>query len=99
MSNRFLFFAALVCFGLRVQGAPITQSTFTDVVKDVNVIAGATKVTSPAKVNGEVKAPDLVRTGAGSRAELTAPDQTITRIGANTVFSFDPAARNLRLEQ
>ena len=47
-----------------------------------------------------VKAPDLVRTGPNSRAELTAPDQTITRIGANAVFSFEhrrpehgPAAR------
>ena len=99
MSNRFLFPVALVSFSLTLQAAPISQSTFTDVVKDVNVIAGATKATSPAKVSGEVKAPDLVRTGAGSRAELTAPDQTITRIGANTVFSFEPAERNLRLEQ
>ena len=99
MSNRFLFPVALVSFSLTLHAAPITQSTFTDVVKDVNVIAGATKATSPARVNGAVKAPDLVRTGADSRAELTAPDQTITRIGANTVFSFEPAGRNLRLEQ
>ncbi|PYI84000.1 MAG: hypothetical protein DME26_13915 [Verrucomicrobia bacterium] len=99
MSIRFFFFAALICFGLRLQAAPITQSTFTEVIKDVNVVAGPTRTTNPAKVNEQFKAPDLVRTGAGSRAELTAPDQTITRIGANTVFAFEPAARNLRLEQ
>src|SRR5260221_14587030 len=99
MSNRLFLSMALVCSSLPLSAATITQSTFTDVVKDVNVIAGATKATSAAKVNGDFKAPDLVRTGADSRAELTAPDQTITRVGANTVFSFEPAGRNLRLEQ
>jgi hypothetical protein len=29
---------------------------------------------------------------------LTAPDQTITRVGANTVFSFEPSGRNIDLE-
>ena len=57
------------------------------------------KATTPAAANELFKSPDLVRTGADSRAELTAPDQTITRVGANTVFSFEPASRNLRLEQ
>jgi hypothetical protein len=99
MSNRLFLPVALVCFGLPLCAAPIVQSTFTDLVKDVNVIASATKATTAAKVNGEFKAPDLVRTGADSRAELTAPDQTITRVGANTVFSFELAGRNLRLEQ
>jgi hypothetical protein len=65
----------------------------------VNIVAGPAKATTPAKVNAEIKAPDLVRTGVDSRAELTAPDQAITRIGANTVFSFEPVGRNLRLEQ
>ena len=99
MKNRLCLAVALTGLALPLQAAPISQSIFTDVVKDVNVIAGATKATTAAKVNGEVKAPDLVRTGADSRAELTAPDQTITRIGANTVFSFEPVGRNLRLEQ
>ena len=99
MSERFLYALALASVCLPLKAVTISQSTLTDVVKDVNIIAAATKAASPAKVNGEVKAPDLVRTGADSRAELTAPDQTITRIGANTVFSFEPVGRNLRLEQ
>ena len=89
MRNRILFLTAIVPCTLSMHAAPISQSVFTDVVKDVNVLAAPTKATIPAKVNAEVKAPDLVRTGADSRAELTAPDQTITRIGANTVFSFE----------
>ncbi len=62
-------------------------------------MSSATKAAQPAAVNELVKAPDLVRTGPESRAELTAPDQTITRIGANTVFSFEPAGRNIDLQQ
>ena len=79
--------------------APLSESTFTEVVKEVNVVASATKTTAPAQPNALFKSPDLVRTGAGSRAELTAPDQTITRVGANTVFSFEPVGRSLNLEE
>jgi hypothetical protein len=43
--------------------------------------------------------PDILRTGAASRAELVAPDETVTRVGANTVFSFDPANRTIDLKQ
>lgn len=95
-----IFLTALVVIGsLSLRAAPLTQSTFTEVVKDVNVVAAATKATQPASVSEVVKAPDKVRTGPDSRAELTAPDQTITRIGANTVFSFEPSGRNINLDQ
>ena len=99
MKTRFLWAVALAGLALPLRAAPLIESTFTEVIKDVNVVASATKSATPAKANELFKAPDLVRTGAGSRAELTAPDQTITRVGANTVFSFEPAGRNLRLEQ
>ena len=99
MNAKFLSIAVFASLALALHGAPLSESTFTEIIKDVNVIADATKATSPAKPNELFKAPDLVRTGAGSRAELTAPDQTITRVGANTVFSFAPTGRNLNLEQ
>jgi hypothetical protein len=95
-----IFLAALFASGtLFLRADPLTQSTFTEVVKEVNVVAATTKAAAPASVNGIVKAPDKVRTGPDSRAELTAPDQTITRIGANTVFSFEPSGRNINLDQ
>jgi hypothetical protein len=78
---------------------PLTESTFTEVIKDVNVVAQPTKTAAPAKTNELFKFPDLVRTGTESRAELTAVDKTITRIGANTVFSFEPAGRDINLQQ
>ena len=46
-----------------------------------------------------LRAPDQLQTGRQSRAELEAPDGTITRIGANTLFYFDRASRELQLTQ
>ena len=38
-----------------------------------------------------------MRTGSDSRAELTFTDRTLTRLGANTVFSFGEGARDFDL--
>jgi hypothetical protein len=98
MKTRFLL-AVVLSGGVCLHAAPLTESTFTEIIKEVNVVPQATKTAKPAQVQEVVKAPDLVRTGPASRAELTAPDQTLTRIGANTVFSFEPTGRNLNLQQ
>ncbi|HEX4342128.1 MAG TPA: FecR family protein, partial [Verrucomicrobiae bacterium] len=76
----------------------LKQSKFTQVVNDVQVI-GSDQNATPAAVDGIFKVPDILRTGPNSRAELTADDQTITRVGANTVFSFDPANRTIDLQK
>ena len=94
-----LLLAGVLCACGPAFAAPLTQSTFTEIVKEVNVVAATTKTAQPASVNDLVKAPDLVRTGPQSRAELTAADQTVTRIGANTVFSFEPTGRDINLEK
>jgi len=99
MKTRFLIGAVASAWLLRAAGAQLTESTITDIVKDVSVIPQATQAAAPATLHETVKAPDQVRTGMESRAELTAPDQTITRIGANTVFSFEPAGRTIDLKQ
>jgi FecR protein len=88
--------AILVITAGFVSAAPLTESTVSEVIKDVSVLRDSTA--TPAKLNDVVRAPDRVRTGPESRAELTAPDQTITRIGANTVFSFESEGRVLNLE-
>ena len=82
-----------------LSAAPLTESTFTEIVHDVNVVTLPANSAALAQVNGLFKSPDLVRTGSDSRAELTAPDQTITRIGANTAFSFEPEGRDIDLER
>lgn len=51
----------------------------------------------PAELNETVKEDIAVRTGHDSRSELTFVDLTITRLGSNTVFSFNKAGRNVQL--
>ena len=72
------------------------QGRVTEVVRDVNLFA-ARAAARPANVNDVVHEGTAVRTGAESRAELTFTDQTLTRLGANTVFSFGAAARTYDL--
>ena len=45
----------------------------------------------------EVRNGTAVRTGVESRAELTFTDQTLARLGANTIFSFSGGTRHLEL--
>ena len=90
-----------LAFGWRyaAAAAPLDRSTFTEVIRDVNVLPATSDTATPAHLNDVLKAPDRVRTGPSSRAQLTAPDQTITLVGANTIFSFQGGSRTLNLEQ
>ena len=73
-------------------GARMTQ-----LVHEVSLLpAGA-----PARravLNETVHETSAVRTGGGSRAELTFSDLTITRLGANTLYSFKNAGRRVELK-
>ncbi|HXC03052.1 MAG TPA: FecR domain-containing protein [Opitutaceae bacterium] len=88
-----------ILFACICPAADLKQSKFTQVVNDVRVISAVDNFEQPAVVNAVFHMPDLVRTGDASRAELVAADDTITRVGANTVFSFDPANRTIDLQQ
>ena len=72
------------------------QARVTEVIHDVRLLAGRTAA-RPATVNDTVREGTAVRTGTDSRAELTFLDQTLTRLGANTVFSFGAGARTYDL--
>lgn len=91
--------AALAVCLAGLQAAPLTESTVTEIIKEVNVLPPGEAAPEPATLNALVKAPDRIRTGAESRTELTAADRTITRIGANTVFSFETTGRVINLER
>jgi hypothetical protein len=72
------------------------QARVTEIVRDVNVLTPQ-RAAHPAVVNETVHEGNAVRTGTDSRSELQFADQTITRLGANTVFSFGGAARTYDL--
>ncbi|PYK76474.1 MAG: hypothetical protein DME42_00015 [Verrucomicrobia bacterium] len=73
------------------------ETRFSQVVRDVNLLAPHAAA-RPAHLNDNVPEGSAVRTGADSRAELTFADLTITRIGANSIFSFEENGRNVNVE-
>lgn len=91
-----------LAFSLTLPGfsaTPLTESTFTEIIREAKVVAAADKSVLTARTNMVFHAPDRVRTGNASRVEMTAPDHTITRIGANTIFTFAEGGRNIELEK
>ncbi len=80
-----------------ISAAPIQNLKFTDVVKDVKVLNVATKQETTAKVGDTLAPPNVIKTGADSRAELIAEDQTVTRVGANTIFSVEANSRDVNI--
>jgi FecR protein len=75
----------------------LNQATVTRVVKSVEVMPQGAQP-KPATVGDIVGGNSDVRTGEESRAQLTFPDQTLARLGENTVFSFERGTRALDLE-
>jgi hypothetical protein len=65
-------------------------------VRDVKVLPEEAEA-RPAAMNDKVGAGEAVRTGDASRSELTFPDLTISRLGANTIYSFNRAGRDVSL--
>ena len=77
--------------------AQLKEARVTEVVKDVKLLpsGGAPR---PAAVSDDVRDGTAVRTGMQSRSELKFPDQTLARLGANTIFSFNEGTRDLNLQ-
>ena len=48
-------------------------------------------------MNDDVREGTAVRTGVESRSELTFTDQTLARLGANTIFTFNEGTRSMEL--
>ena len=73
------------------------EARITQIIRDVKLLPSDAAL-RPAVVNDTVKENTGVRTGGESRSELTFADLTITRLGANTIFSFNKAGHNAQLE-
>jgi len=80
-------------------GAPLDHATITEVVNDVKILDPQSLQGSPARTSAIFKTPEIMQTGAASRSEMVAEDQTITRVGADTLFSFEPRERTINLRQ
>src|ERR1017187_4817640 len=93
--------ASLVIFVMITHFAIASQkkeARVTQVIKDVRLIASSA-APRPASVNDSVGTGTAVRTGIDSRTELTFTDQTLTRLGANSIFSFREGGKDFRSEE
>jgi len=87
----------ILTIALAVNGAELKEARVTQVVKDVKLLPNAAAARL-AVVSDQVRDGTAVRTGVESRAELTFTDSTLTRLAANTIFSFTEGTRNLDLK-
>jgi hypothetical protein len=89
--------ALLLVAGAITLAATGKEAHVTRIIRDVKLVpSGAAP--RPAVVNELVNQDSAVRTGDASRSELTFVDLTITRLGANTTFSFNRGSRSLQLD-
>lgn len=81
---------------LPAQGGSLKQAEVTRIVNDVKVVNQAPR---PAVIGDTIQGQTAVTTGTKSRAELKFSDQTLTRLGSNTMFRLNEGVRDLRLEE
>ena len=99
--NKFLLasFASVSCLAAPAfsKGIPLEQATITRTINDVRVLDPKTG-SAPAKVSQVIKDDMGVKTGIKSRAELLFQDNTLTRLGAESYFTFRPGTREMSLD-
>src|SRR2546428_10228648 len=77
---------------------PLSSAEVKKIINRVSVIDPA-KGGHPAVMREVIKDDLGLRTGARSRSELLFQDNTLTRIGAETFFSFKTGTRDMTLEK
>lgn len=99
-TNSIVLAAAFACAGFAHQSVagPLTSAEVTKIINRVSVLEPE-KGARPAVVRDVIKDDRGLQTGAKSRSELLFQDNTLTRIGAETFFSFKTGTRDLTLEK
>jgi hypothetical protein len=73
------------------------EARVTQIIHEVKLVP-ENAAAREAALNDKVAEDTGVRTGGDSRSELTFPDLTITRLGANTIFSFNKSGRTANVD-
>jgi FecR protein len=79
-------------------GGPLTEAQVTKIINHVSLV-DPQNGERPAVVRDVVKDDLGVETGVRSRSELLFQDNTLTRLGAETFFSFKTGTRDLTLQK
>ncbi len=75
-----------------------TRAEVTKIVNEVSLLL-ANQTSTQASIGTVVQGSNAVQTGNRSRSELMFPDESVVRLGSNSVFSFDEGKRDLNLNQ
>src|SRR5256886_5269205 len=101
LKTRFALVAVALYSGIFVDqsiASPLTSAEVTKIINRVSVIEPA-KGDRPAALRDVIKDDLGLQTGARSRSELLFQDNTLTRLGAETFFSFKTGTRDMTLEK
>ena len=93
-----LLVAGLLVRASFLSAAPLTEAHVTKIIQDVRVTDPA-KGTHAAAINERITEEIGLQTGIKSRSELLFQDNTLTRIGPETSFSFKAGTRDVTLRQ
>ena len=91
-----LFAVAGLCLPISIEAVPLTEAQVTKIINDV-------KIVDPAAGERQARLRDTIRdqialtTGIKSRSELLFQDNTLTRIGPESYFSFKAGTRDMTL--
>ena len=93
-----LLFLAASLLTLPLQAGVLTEAQVTRIINTVQVVHPASGE-RPAALRDTIKDDLAVKTGVKSRSELLFQDQTLTRLGPETSFSFTAGTRDLSLQE
>lgn len=92
------FVIATAFAAVAAHAAPLKSANLSQKVNDVRISEGSRQARE-ASIGDRLTGSSTVLTGRQSRAELTFPDKTITRIGANAAFRFNSGSRDMEIQQ
>ncbi len=75
-----------------------SSAEISEVYREVSLLRPQASA-APAKLGDIISGSTALRTGVQSRSELTFPDETLLRLGANTQFSFLPGKHEFNLSR
>lgn len=88
----------MVVMGGALHGSPLRTAELSRVVNDVR-LSERQAAARQARVGERLGGQSTLLTGRDSRAELSFPDRTVTRIGSNSVFRFRSGSRDMEIDQ
>ena len=91
---------ALCTFGMlsTAYAGPLIEARVNKIINEVSVVRPSEEP-RPAQLNQVVSADMGVKTGVKSRSELLFQDNTLTRIGPDSYFTFKAGTRDITLEE